>query len=351
MRHPAAADSTRALTNTGDETRSDRAHPPGPGFDYLVDDLWESGDLQLDVTRVVPHYTVPPHVHDRHLVAVTVAGCFWNRVRGTELITPPGSVFVLPAGEPHHTRCAPDTMVFSIELGPEWLQKLLPDDRARREGPFAPGVLPVGRGTAIAGRLFREFKRLSRAANHWAPNALPTDDDILSTETLLLELLQSLQSRRGDTSSRVTARRERTPPAPRWLLRAREMVADQAPSTVRLADIAREVGVHPVHLSRTFRRCYGETMAEFLADRRIIAAQTALLTTHMKVSAIAHATGFCDHAHLTRVMQRRLGTTPSALRKAFARTGHDRRGSPSVVHVSRNTTGWSPASRYGIAAL
>ena len=333
---------------TGDEPTSHRSTAREPGFDYLVDDVWESGDLQLDVTRVAPDYAVPPHVHERSLVAVTVAGCLWNRIRGTDVMTPPGSVFVLPAGEPHHTRCAPDTVVFSIELGREWLEKLLPDQAEAHGDLFAPGVLPVGRGTAIAGRLFRQFHRLSKTADDgFAPDTTAADGDILSTEALLLELLESVRLRRGVT----TARAERMRPAPRWLARAREMVADHATSTVRLAEIARAVGVHPVHLSRTFRRCYGETMAEFLADRRVVAAQAALLTTDMKLSAIAYATGFCDHAHLTRVMQRRLGTTPSALRKTFTRTRRDRRGNLSPAHVPRRPTGWSPASRYGIVAL
>lgn len=83
-----------------------------------------------------------------------------------------------------------------------------------------------------------------------------------------------------------------------------------------MAEIAETVGVHPVHLSRTFRQHYGMTMGEYLRRVRVEEAAKALVSTTRPLSDIAYTAGFADQAHFTRVFKNVMGLSPGAYRKA-----------------------------------
>jgi AraC family transcriptional regulator len=103
-----------------------------------------------------------------------------------------------------------------------------------------------------------------------------------------------------------------------WLAAARQFLHDRFDSPFHLSELARAVGVHPVHLSREFARHYGVTMTQYLRTLRLARASELLLTTDHSISRIALSTGFFDHAHFTRVFSQRVGETPSAFRRRCA---------------------------------
>ena len=80
--------------------------------------------------------------------------------------------------------------------------------------------------------------------------------------------------------------------------------------------IAGAVGVHPVHLPRSFRRRFGITMTSYRRDLRLEAAGYALLTTSHGVARIATEHGYSDQAHFTRAFKRATGMTPAAFRRS-----------------------------------
>lgn len=81
-----------------------------------------------------------------------------------------------------------------------------------------------------------------------------------------------------------------------------------------LALVAREAGVSPPHLHRLFRAGLGTTPARCLEDRRMEEAQRLLTGSDLTVAAIATACGYDDPFHFSRVVRRRLGAAPRALR-------------------------------------
>jgi AraC family transcriptional regulator len=104
------------------------------------------------------------------------------------------------------------------------------------------------------------------------------------------------------------------PGIPSWLEAARGLLQPDA-SVIRMRAIAGAVGVHPVHLSRSFRRRFGLTMTDYLRGRRLEAASRALLETSHGVARIASEHGFSDQAHFTRAFKRATGLTPAAFRR------------------------------------
>ena len=77
----------------------------------------------------------------------------------------------------------------------------------------------------------------------------------------------------------------------------------------------RELGTHPSHLVRVFRREYGLPPHRYVVGRRLDRARPLLLAG-MPIADVAAATGFHDQSHLTRHFRALLGTTPGAFRSA-----------------------------------
>jgi AraC family transcriptional regulator len=84
---------------------------------------------------------------------------------------------------------------------------------------------------------------------------------------------------------------------------------------VGLAEIAAEVGVHPVHLASTFRRYFHHTMGDYQRQLRVEFACRQLASGCASLGEIALAAGFADQSHFVRVFKRHLGITPGAYRK------------------------------------
>lgn len=102
---------------------------------------------------------------------------------------------------------------------------------------------------------------------------------------------------------------------PRWLRVVREMVDDAGGhETVFVRDLARAAGVHPVSLSRAFRRQYGCTVTEYRRRQRLRRAAASISAASAGLSRIAHESGYADHPHMTREFRRATGISPSRFR-------------------------------------
>lgn len=106
--------------------------------------------------------------------------------------------------------------------------------------------------------------------------------------------------------------------APRWLMRAVEIVADLARAPgLTIAALAAEVGVHPVHLARAWKRHLGRSPGDAIRNRRADQAMQALRARRDLADTAALA-GYADQSHMTREYVRIFGVTPGAFRAAVA---------------------------------
>jgi AraC-like DNA-binding protein len=82
-----------------------------------------------------------------------------------------------------------------------------------------------------------------------------------------------------------------------------------------LESLAAELGTHPSHLVRVFRREYGLPPHKYVVGRRLDHARRLLLDGR-PIADVAAEAGFHDQSHLTRHFRALLGTTPGAFRSA-----------------------------------
>ncbi|MEX2151957.1 MAG: AraC family transcriptional regulator [Gemmatimonadaceae bacterium] len=116
----------------------------------------------------------------------------------------------------------------------------------------------------------------------------------------------------GATRSKYREENGNRPPP--WLLRARDLLNDEWRNTVRLTDVAREVGVHPAHLARTFSAYFGESIGSYLRKLRLNWALAQLTARDGPIAPVALEAGFSDQSHFTRECRRHMGVTPAAYR-------------------------------------
>jgi AraC family transcriptional regulator len=148
----------------------------------------------------------------------------------------------------------------------------------------------------LASRLYREFRA-------------PDDTSPLAIEGLALELVAHVVR---DSSAEARSQ------PPTWLRRVKEWVESRFRERLTLEEMAREAGVHPVHLVTVFRQYVHCTPFDFLRRCRIAFASRQLVNTKASLVEIALEAGFAHQSHFCRVFKSVTGTTPAAYRKLFS---------------------------------
>lgn len=96
--------------------------------------------------------------------------------------------------------------------------------------------------------------------------------------------------------------------------RVRDMMDRDFAQPLDLPTLARAVHVSPGHLSRQFRRAYGETPYSYLMTRRVERAMTLLRTTQLAVTDIALAVGCPSLGTFTTRFTELVGVSPGRYR-------------------------------------
>lgn len=100
--------------------------------------------------------------------------------------------------------------------------------------------------------------------------------------------------------------------APIWALEAYESIMDRATDAgLEVRDVAADIGMHPVHVARVFRECWGCSPGELIRWRRVDRAADLLRHSNRSGAEIAAAVGFADQSHMTRAFRATFGVTPS----------------------------------------
>jgi len=249
------------------------------------------GGLVLAEVAYAAGQRIHRHVHPHARFVLVLAGSL-TEIRGGDTATyGPSTLLFRQADEPHAylvSRAGATCLI--VDMEPAWLA------RAREHAPVLARSAAFRRGLIIhlAHRLHGEFRLRDEVSR-------------LAIESIALGVLAE--------ASRDVARAARRP-APAWLRQARDLVERRFAESLSLAAVAAQVGVHPVHLARTFRRIYQTTFAGYVRQVRIEFARRELAGPSA-LSDIAAAAGFCDQSHFSRSFKQYTGLTPAEYRFAL----------------------------------
>lgn len=110
--------------------------------------------------------------------------------------------------------------------------------------------------------------------------------------------------------------------------RVRDRIDREFASPLNLEELARGVHVSAGHLSREFRRVYGESPYSYLMTRRIERAMTLLRRGDLSVTEVCFAVGFASLGTFSTRFSELAGVSPSAYRR---NPGHVVEGIPPCL--------------------
>ena len=248
--------------------------------------------LCLAETRYAPGLKVAEHSHENAYFSLVLEGSF-NGIYGRKAqeYKPLHAVFH-PAHELHsvHFQQA-GARIFSIELQSNFLESTVEifPLLERATHPSAGGL------AWLAFRLYRETHEID-------------DVSALAVESLLLEMVAAA----SDSSIQG-----KECYIPRWLKWVREIIDANYSDRLTIDEIAKTVGVHPVHLATTFRKHYRCTIGEYIRQLRIEYSCRNLFLSNQSLVDIALAAGFYDQSHFSRTFKKLTGQTPARFRAPF----------------------------------
>jgi AraC family transcriptional regulator len=253
--------------------------------DRVTRDTTIADGLRLVEKRYAAGLQMPRHSHAEWRYCLTIRGAHTDSWRREYRTRTRRQLSLHPPGEMHTSVFHTDAVCLHVELLGRWQERLRADARISPEPhEFLDGKVPL-----VAAQIYEEFGRYDACSD-------------LVLEGLTCELIGwSARSLRGDGVGAS------------WVYRARDLIRDRFTESLALSDIARAVGVHPVHLARQFRSTFGCTVGEFVRRTRIEFVCTQLPTS-AALSDIALRAGFSDQSHLTRVFRRATGLTPRQYR-------------------------------------
>lgn len=92
-------------------------------------------------------------------------------------------------------------------------------------------------------------------------------------------------------------------------------ILDQEWNTpIRLADLARRVGLSSSRLSYLFKKETGVSLIKALREWRLWSAANLLITTDMRVSEVCYSVGFEDVSNFNHAFRKKYGVSPTQLR-------------------------------------
>jgi AraC family transcriptional regulator len=249
------------------------------------------GPFEAQLIHFPPHHAMEAFDFDRDYLVVVLDGSLRKTFASTSWSLGRGSFATLPAGATHASAFGPAPVrVVAVRarsgVGDE-LGKL------RLRHVHATGA------TALGLRLAGELRAQDSC---WG----------LAAEGLALQLV-ALAGRVREWS-----------PGPRrrsWIRDVRELLHERVPDQITLTELAEAVGVHPVHVARTFRREYGVTVAQYARSLRLDWAAQLLIAGECTLAAVAAEAGFADQSHFTRAFRDYAGVTPGRYRELLRREG------------------------------
>jgi AraC family transcriptional regulator len=246
------------------------------------------GSFTLSERRYSSSLAQSNQVHPEACITFVIEGCMRESSSFGTMVCRAGAVRFLPAGEVHESQIESQLRCLEITNDSGVFDHL---DRPSVV-PQKPVQINGLTTTWLANRLYAEFCRQD-------------DASAMAIEGLILEIFAEI--------ARTEARPE-TLVLPLWLKHATDIVESRFLERLSLADIASEVGVHYVHLSRQFHKYNRCTIGELIRKRRVQHASHLLAHSRTPLAEIALICGFSDQSHLSFLFKRYMGLSPSRFR-------------------------------------
>jgi AraC family transcriptional regulator len=249
--------------------------------------------INVSLVAYPPNLRQTRHTHKFASFSFVTSGSYLEKFSQKSFLRKSSTVVFHPPEEAHAVNLESNVQILSVGFDFPRLAEIRRHSAVLEE----TASLQTADIDRLGRRILQEFQK---------PDAFSA----LAIEGLILEIL-------AEASRRTASADEKR--FPRWLAQARDYLHDNFADSFGVEDLARVAGVHPVHLSRVFRRQFGCTIGEYVRRLRAEFANRQIETTDAPLSDIALAAGFADQSHLNRTFKSVFGRTPAEHRKISRR--------------------------------
>ena len=126
----------------------------------------------------------------------------------------------------------------------------------------------------------------------------------VSVELLLLQICETLGDLKPNDACKI----------PIWIEDLKELVHYDS-SKLSLQYLSDQLGVHPVHISRSAKKHLSMSLGEYIRQAKIKKAIPLLLDSKASLTEITYKLSFSDQSHFNRVFKFHFNMNPSTYRK------------------------------------
>jgi len=219
---------------------------------------------------------------------------------GGNVTLPPGTAWIVPAGDPVTLGADPLHLCVRIAIAPR----------------HAEGLVEHARGDGKRIELRRMYGVDAPQLRHLimalvAESDPQTSSGLASVEAITAAVTHQLIVHAGVQRPPVELARGGLSPGARR--RVLELIDAQLDARLSIDTLAREVGLSTSHFARAFKQSLGQPPHRFLLLQRLERARHMLERCGAQLADVASRAGFADQAHFTRHFKRQFGVTPGTL--------------------------------------
>lgn len=253
------------------------------------------------------NYIAPAHLALVLLTAQPERQVALNGSRRQVGLAPVGALEIVPQGSEIFARWEVEKQSLLVAFEGDRLQRLAGAEFGNDSFELHP--LPLG-------TMDREALDLAKRMRHELERPGLAHPDYLDALTTLfgIHLLRNYSTLQTRTSRQFNGGL-----SPAAWRRVNDFIQANLSGKLSLERMAEVAQLSPSHFSRAFHKTAGQSPHQFVIASRLAQAKTLITGTSDPLDAIARASGFSSHSHMTTLMNRSWHVTPAELRREHGR--------------------------------
>lgn len=254
-------------------------------------------DLIINEARIDSSDEVPWHYHENAYFLYNVRGSFLEINKKDKIECTPGSLLYHNWQEAHcNQNISNNANYFHIEIEKAWFDKQNIDQN------IIQGSKNIQQPEIKA--IFQKIYGELNTQDKFTP---------ISIDGLLLQAFSLILRADNAVSYHLQ---------PKWVNDIKELLTESNVDHLDLSLLAKEIGISPVHLSRSFPKYFNSTLGDRIRSLKVEKARNLLSTGNASNSEIAYSCGFSDESHFIKSFKKQLGLTPGDYRRQILGHSH-----------------------------
>jgi len=228
--------------------------------------------------------STPWHYHENPYFMFVLHGNMMDTNKATKNLLPAGDLMFTNWQETHYgSKHSDKAGGFHLELETNWFKKYDIDitdieGSLHLKNPIVKGLMT---------KIYLETN-------------INDNQSQLSIESLILDVFDTMKKSQQATGSK----------RPHWVYKLQELILD-AETDYTLTSLSEELNIHPVHLSREFRKYYGSTFGQYSRQLKLNKAIGLMATKKYTMTEICYQCQFYDQSHFINAFKSTYHMTPS----------------------------------------